>query len=116
MELMTIIILAILAEVIIEYVKKAVPALKGETALLIASSALGILLCFTTGADVLAELGLMENIPYVGTALTGVIVGGGSNMVFDIIKRIRGAKEELKVLSIPEGNTTIANHEEQGVG
>lgn len=116
-QLITIIILAILVETIIEYFKKGIPAFKNsEEAILIASAFLGILLCFTVGADVLDHFGLAERLPYVGTVLTGIVVGGGSNMVFDFIKRIRGAKEELKVLSIPEDNTTIADHEEQGVG
>lgn len=109
MEFMTIIILAILVETIIEYVKKAVPAFKGsEAAILVVSAFLGILLCFTVEADVLAQLGLNERLPYVGTVLTGVIVGGGSNMVFDIIKRIRGAKdgnyEEPEIAEVPHDN------------
>ncbi|MBR2329361.1 MAG: hypothetical protein IKA58_05725 [Clostridia bacterium] len=116
-QIITIIILAILVETIIEYFKKGIPAFKNsDGAILIASAFLGILLCFTVGADVLAQFGLAERLPYVGTVLTGIVVGGGSNMVFDFVKRIRGAKEELKVLSIPEDNTTIADHEEQGVG
>lgn len=115
MELKTIIILALIVETIVEWFKRAVPAVKGGIALGL-SAGLGLLLAFTTGADVLTTLGLAENIPYVGIALTGVMVGGGSNLIFEFIKAIGGAMGKLRELKIPEGNVSLDNHEEQGVG
>lgn len=117
MEWITIIKLAIIIETITENLKNAIPKF-GESKWVVMASTLGlgILLAFVCGADILAVTGLAEHIPYVGTVLTGILLGGGSNVVYDLLNRIKGGKKQLAAsLEIPDDNTTIADHEDKGV-
>lgn len=50
----------------------------------------GELLAFGFGIDILADwFGLPSVIPSLGTALSGVMLGRGSNFIHDVWKRIR---------------------------
>lgn len=117
MEWTTIITLAIIIETITENLKNAIPKFKEmKWAVMLTTLALGVLLAFVCGADILALLGYVEHIPYVGVVLTGILIGGGSNVIYDLVNRIKGQKETMAAsLEIPEGNTTIAGHEDTGV-
>lgn len=118
MEWATLFILAIVVETVVENLKNAIPALTRKTWLVMLSTiVLGVLMAFVCNADVLAVLGLPERIPYVGMVLTGVLIGGGSNMIYDLMARVKGSKEKAlnPSLAIPDGNSTIKDHEDMGV-
>jgi len=79
--------LAILVEGIITYFvsdpEKPQPWLK------YVSAGLGILVSVLYNLDLLAAFGIVSTIPFVGSVLTGFIVGRGSNYLNDIISKIR---------------------------
>ena len=47
-----------------------------------------ILVAVFTGVDVFPALGISTLIPYVGSILTGILISRGSNVVFDVLKKI----------------------------
>ena len=90
-----VIAVAIVVETIMEYVKKAFPALKEKTGLIfILTAILGIGAAIAFDADIFASFGFASTIPYVGHVLTGILCGGGSNIVYDVIHRIQGGSDE----------------------
>jgi hypothetical protein len=60
---------------------------------LIVSIIIGELLAFGFGADFLTQLGIPSAIPPIGVALTGLLLGRGSNFVHDLIVLTQSAKE-----------------------
>jgi hypothetical protein len=54
----------------------------------------GLLVAFGFNLDVieptLAELGIVPAVSWAGTLLTGLIIGGGSNLVHDLLSTITG--------------------------
>lgn len=89
------IVMAIIVEAMIEYVKTIVGAVeKGEykTAVTqVCAIALAVLLCFAAGADIFAALGIDFSMAWIGTLLTGIFASRGANYVSDIVKKIQGA-------------------------
>ncbi len=49
---------------------------------------LSILVAVCTGVDVFPALGINVIVPFVGSVLTGVLISRGSNVVFDILKKL----------------------------
>lgn len=93
MEFSAVIFIAIVIETITELFKNWFPKLKEkEWVLRIATIVLGIIVCVAYGADLLADVGISGNIPYLGCILTGILVAGGSNIIYDIINKIRKSK------------------------
>lgn len=82
--------LAILVEGIVEYFvsnpEKAQPWLKYVAAIL------GILVCVVYKVDLIASLGITTAIPYVGSVITGLVIGRGSNYLNDFITKVRTPK------------------------
>lgn len=77
--------LAVLVEGLVEYFGAPIPtAYKRYVAALV-----GVALCIVYGADLLAILGFTASVPYVGAALTGLIVGRGSNYLNDLVTRLK---------------------------
>jgi hypothetical protein len=77
--------LAVLVEGIIEHYGSAIPsAYKPYAAALLA-----VVVCVLYNADLLAALGLSAGVPYVGSVLTGVIIGRGSNYLNDFVSQVR---------------------------
>ena len=62
----------------------------------LAAIALGVLLCFMTGGDLFAVVGITFVWPWLGTVLSGVIISRGANYVSDFIKRLQSVKTEEK--------------------
>lgn len=57
--------------------------------------ALGLIVSFGFNVDLLVDwFGLSSSVPYLGTALTGVLLGRGSNFIHDLWKRLRATPEE----------------------
>ncbi len=92
MELVTILILAITVEAMIEYAK----LLFVDKAIVwkqVAALILGIGLSVLAGTDLYAVVGVTFSVPYVGVVLTGIIFSRGSNYVADFVKKLQGAKQ-----------------------
>ena len=92
MELVTILILAITVEALIEYAK----LLFVDKAIVwkqVAALILGIGLSVLAGTDLYAVVGVTFSVPYVGVVLTGIIFSRGSNYVADFVKKLQGAKQ-----------------------
>ena len=51
------------------------------------SAAVGVLLCLAYQVDLLSILGLVSPVPYVGSFLTGLLIGRGANFVHDFASR-----------------------------
>ena len=93
-----IIVLAIIIEAFIEYGKsigKAFAAGAWKTAVTqLFAIVLGVLICFATGADLFAVVGVAFAVPWLGVVLTGIIISRGANYVSDFVKRLQGVKKE----------------------
>jgi len=86
---------AIIVEVVTEYLKKAVPFIAEHNwAVYLTSFVLAELCAINFNADFFALLGLESRIPYCGVLLTGLCCSGGSGMIYDILRRIQDMKGE----------------------
>jgi hypothetical protein len=91
-----IITLAIIVEALIEYAKSIGKAIVGggwKTAVTqLIAIICAIVLCFASGADLFAAIGLEFVWPWLGVVLTGIIISRGANYVSDFITRLQGNK------------------------
>jgi len=78
---------AVIVEALITYIKTFIVDGKFQWQLLVAI-ALGVLVAIAYKLDLLALVGMVSNIPYIGYVLTGVLISRGSNYVFDLVKLI----------------------------
>lgn len=90
MTLVTIIILAITVEALIEYGKLIFQKQINWKQLV--ALVLGVLLAVAANVDLYALVGVTFIIPYVGVVLTGIIFSRGANYVADFLKMIQGIK------------------------
>ena len=51
------------------------------------AAAVGVVLCIAYRVDLLALVGLTSGWPYIGPALTGLLIGRGANFVNDFVER-----------------------------
>jgi hypothetical protein len=102
--LFAIFVLAIFVEGFVEYFvstpDKAQPWVKYVAA------ALGVVLSIAYGLDLLAALGVATVYPFVGSVITGLIVGRGSNYLNDFVSRVRAPKSSVSVTG-PDMKTTV---------
>ena len=74
----------------------------------VASLIVGEIMAFGYRADLLSLFGLEAVIPYLGIAMSGIVISRGSNYVFDFLK---------KLISVAHGNSEIIFEEEdEGLG
>ena len=93
MEYFGLFLLSIIVEGVITYFKEFF--INGEIKWEMAASVLlGIFVAVAYGVDLLADMGMQTNIPYVGSILTGILISRGSNYVFDLVKKLTAAKEK----------------------
>lgn len=93
MEYFGLFLLSIIVEGVITYFKEFF--INGEIKWEMAASVLlGIFVAVAYGADLLADMGMQTNIPYVGSILTGILISRGSNYVFDLVKKLTEAKQD----------------------
>ncbi len=85
--LTVIIIMAILIEAVITYVKTWVVDKKLQWQVLV-SVVLGILVSIAYNLDIPAAVGITCGVPFVGCIITGILISRGSNYIFDLIKKI----------------------------
>ena len=103
MKLFGILFLAILCEALISYASIIVVKDENDKKIIkwkvIASIIIGIGLAYTMQVDLFDLVGYEVPIPYVGIVLSGIIGSRGSNYVYDIWKKITGAKTQANELS-----------------
>lgn len=61
---------------------------------MVCSVLLGVTVAAAYGLDLPALAGLKAGVPYLGCVLTGILIGRGSNYVFDLIQAVGAAKEK----------------------
>lgn len=91
MEIPLILILAVTVEALVEYGKSIGAAALGDWrqgVLKLAAVAAGVTLCLAAGADLYGVLGLGFACPWLGQALTGVLISRGANYVSDLMGRM----------------------------
>lgn len=99
--LASIVVLSILIEAITEYLLPTFPDHLKWTKTYLAA-AFAVVVCFAYGADLPAALGL-PSVPYVGSVLTGLILGRGANFISILMKRLQiVAAPSQSVDSVPE--------------
>lgn len=60
---------------------------------------ISLLLCFGTGVDLLAIVGIPLKIPYVGTVLTAFLLYRGSSFLHDVLMGVSNIFEKEKPIS-----------------
>ena len=104
MDWFTVIFIAIIVETLTELFKLWFPKLKErEWVLRLCTIVIGIILCISCGADVFQEAGISEKVPLIGNIITGILVAGGSNIIYDIISKVRKSKTP----TIPPSSTDV---------
>lgn len=92
-EFFGIILMAIVVEGVVTYVKEWFVDKKAAWQQVLAV-ALGVLVAIGYGIDLFGLFGLVSTIPHLGAVLTGVLIARGSNYIFDLIKQVQGYKAE----------------------
>lgn len=99
--LVLVLMMAVTVEALVEYGKtfgKAIIEKQWKTAVTQAMAvALGVLLCFATGADFYTALGVNFNVAWIGIALTGIFASRGANYVSDLVKKLQAIGTAAKV-------------------
>lgn len=108
----------IIIETLTENLKNNIPWLEqSKTVTMLLTVALGVLISINYNTDIFAAMGLVGKIPYVGMVLTGVLMAGGSNFMFDVIKRIQGTQSDVKKLEASpplEPDDDVTEHDAGG--
>lgn len=90
--------LAIIVEALIDYATTIFTMVDGKLKVSwkkLASIGLSVFLAIAAGADLLAGVGLVFRIPYVGMVLTGIFFSRGSNYVADLLTLLANAKLKI---------------------
>lgn len=85
----TIFILAAVVEAIITYVVPKNNTDEPREWLKYVSAVMGVVVCVAYNADILATLGVVSTVPYIGAVITGLIVGRGSNFLNDFYAKVK---------------------------
>ena len=91
MEITAILVMSVLVEAVITYVKTWVVNKEFKWPMLV-SAVLSIVLCIAYNIDIPSAVGLGSSIPFVGTVVTGVLISRGSNYINDLLKRLTNGK------------------------
>lgn len=87
MQILQLVVLALIAEAVWETLKMVWQENKFSIDR-IGALAFGLLIAFVTGADLLSLISIPAKVPYVGIALTGILISRGANFVHDLLKKI----------------------------
>ena len=87
------VIIAVLVEAIWENIKRVYSNSKVDTSV-IGSLTVSIVVCVSTGADIFPLVGMPLAVPFLGSALTGIVTARGANFVNDLFTRLNGPKKE----------------------
>lgn len=91
MEISAVLVMAVIIEAIIAYVKTWVVEKKIQWPQIVAVL-FGIVISFAYGLDIPALVGIKSGIAYVGNVLTGILISRGSNYIHDLYKNIISKK------------------------
>lgn len=95
-DLTGVLILATIAEAIVEYFVAPLLDKVGKQYVRYSAAGVGVLLCMAYQVDILNMLaGITPIHPAVGWALSGIIIGRGSNFLNDLISSVRGGARSL---------------------
>ena len=80
----------ILVEAIVQVFKAGVPETVTSPSWMwpVVSSVIGVVMCIAAHVDALSALGVEITVPFIGQAVTGLLVSRGSNFLHDIWKKI----------------------------
>jgi len=96
MEFLIVIVVAVVVEGVVTYVKAAFPKLYNKNGILfLITAGLGIAAAVGYHADIFAILGFDSRIPWLGEILTGILCGRGANYMYTLIGKLSGAMQEL---------------------
>ncbi|MBQ8338219.1 MAG: hypothetical protein IJY33_03660 [Oscillospiraceae bacterium] len=91
MEISAVLVMAVIIEAIIAYVKTWVVEKKIQWQQIVAVF-FGIVISFAYSLDIPALVGIESGIAYVGNVLTGILISRGSNYIHDLYKNIISKK------------------------
>lgn len=94
--LTVIVIMAVLVEAIITYVKTWVVDKKLQWQVIV-SVVLGVIVSLAYGLDIPAAVGITCGIKYIGCVITGILISRGSNYIFDLIKKIAPSETSVDI-------------------
>ncbi len=89
MNMTAIIIMSVLIEAIITYIKTWMVERRVQWQMVV-SVVLSIAICIAYGLDLPAAVGVESSLPFVGRVITGILVSRGSNYINDLLKRLSG--------------------------
>jgi len=115
MQFLTLILVAILIEGIITYVKPFFVNGKFQWQMLVGLG-LGIAVALIYNVDVFAMLKIGTAIPYIGAILTGILLSRGSNYIFDLVKALQGASSNTTNAIIKASEPLIGTVEQIAEG
>ncbi len=91
MGISAVLVMAVVVEAVIDYVKTWVVEKKIQWQQIFAML-FGILVSFAYCLDVLALVGIESHVAYVGNVLTGILISRGSNYIHDLYNRLIAKK------------------------
>ena len=106
-KLITVLFFASVTKALVEYVSTIFENWKTFEKRL-CSIVIGQILAIGFKCDAFALLGMTSNVPYLGVVVTGILIAGGSNVIYDAFN-----PENRKVL-IKDEEETIADIQEKG--
>ena len=94
-----VLLFGILVEAIVQVIKAGVPDTVTPPGWLwpVVSSVIGVAMCVAAHVDALMALGVEITVPFIGQAVTGLLVSRGSNFLHDIWKKINNPNESDNV-------------------
>lgn len=101
MNILSLVVLALIGEAVWETLKLTWQGGKVSVDR-IGALAIGLLLAIGTGLDLMAMVGVPLHIPYVGMALTGLLISRGANFVHDLLASINNVQQNTKVTALPD--------------
>ena len=87
MEITAILIMAVLVEAVVTYIKTWVVDKQLKWPMLL-STVLSVAVCLAYGLDIPSAVGVSSSVPFVGTVITGVLIARGSNYINDLLKKL----------------------------
>lgn len=97
--LSTVILLAVIVEIITNVFKAIFPVIKGKgenkKGSQLTAAVIGIILCLTTQIGILNKLNINIYYPVLDYIITGLIISRGSNAVHDIISIFNKTKSQI---------------------
>ncbi len=99
MKLTAILIMAVIVEAIITYLKTFMIDKKFQWQNIVAI-VLGIAVALAYSLDIPSAAGVNASVPYVGNVLSGILISRGSNYVYDLFKMLLSQKKNVETIEI----------------